>query len=444
MDNLLNMDIKSLSKLIKEKDVSPVELTQSLLKRIKKYNNEYHAYITINEEQAMKEARDAEKDIMDGLYKGPLHGIPISIKDNIHVKNIRTTNGSRLNANYVSIEDASLVRQLRSQGAIVLGKTNMDEFANNVIGVNNNYGTIKNPMKHNYTVGGSSGGSAVSVAANFACGSIGTDTSGSIRIPASCCGVFGLKPTYDLLPTEGITPLSPSLDHAGILAKSCEDLSLLFHSLIPGNKNYNGYVSKSIQNMKIGILVDYDKDNNEEVEQTLNNAIKLLGANGAEIVNIETNFLDDFMNTHLTICSTEAYYYHKQFLADFEGLYEESNATFLEKGKDISKSQYIESLRIKKVIDKSFQDMFLNLDMIITPTLPILPPTLESFKESWETILSQIIKYTGPINMGGLPALSIPYGKSVQGLPIGVQLITDKYNEDLLLSVGNWLINNKK
>lgn len=444
MEDLLNMDIKSLSKLIKEKDVSPIELTQNLLKRIKKSNDEYHAYITINEEQAIKDATDAEKDIMEGLYKGPLHGIPISIKDNIHVKNIRTTNGSSVNANCVSLKDAPVVSQLRSQGAIIVGKTNMDEFANNVIGVNNNYGTIKNPMKHNYTVGGSSGGSAVSVAANFAYGSIGTDTSGSVRIPASCCGVFGLKPTYGLLPTEGITPLSSSLDHAGILAKSCEDLSILFHSLVPGNESHNGYVPDTIRNLKIGILVDYDKDNNEEVEQALDNALKLLGANGAEIVNIETNFLDDFMNTHLTICSTEAYYYHKQFLADFEEFYEKQNVTFLSEGKNISNSQYIKSLRNKKMIDKSFQDMFLNLDMIITPTLPILPPTLESFKESWETILDQIIKYTGPINMGGLPALNIPYAKSTQDLPIGVQLITDKYNEDLLLSVGNWLINNKK
>src|SRR5699024_5387410 len=145
--DLLNMDIKSLSKLIKEKDVSPIELTQNLLKRIKKSNDEYHAYITINEEQAIKDATDAEKDIMEGLYKGPLHGIPISIKDNIHVKNIRTTNGSSVNANCISLKDAPVVSQLRSQGAIIVGKTNMDEFANNAIGVNNNYGTIKNPMK---------------------------------------------------------------------------------------------------------------------------------------------------------------------------------------------------------------------------------------------------------------------------------------------------------
>src|SRR5699024_10601282 len=195
-------------------------------------------------------------------------------------------------------QDASLVSQLRSQGAIIVGKTNMDEYANNISGINNNYGVIKNPRKENYTVGGSSGGSAVSVAANLAYASIGTDTAGSVRIPASCCCVFGLKPTYNLIPTEGITPLSPSFDHAGIFTKNSEDLFSLLKTLVPGKQDFKEDLNLSVQGLKVGYLVDYDKNNNEELELAKDDLIRQLKSHGAEIKSIKTKILERYMETH--------------------------------------------------------------------------------------------------------------------------------------------------
>ena len=443
MEDMLTMEITSLAKLIKEKKLSPVELTTYVLERIQKHDDEYHSFITVREEQALNEAKYAEKNIASGLYKGPLHGIPISIKDNIAVKNTRLTNGSIVNADYISPQDASLVGQLRSRGAIIMGKTNMDEFANNIIGINKHYGTIKHPMKENYTVGGSSGGSAVSVAKNFVYASIGTDTAGSVRIPASCTGLYGLKPTYNLIPTEGITPLALSVDHAGILAKSNDDLSTMFHSIIPGSQTDTKDTKDVIQRLKIGILRDYAEKNDEEVQQAMNEVLATLQSHGAEIKNIETPFLEKFMETHLTICSVEAYYYHQQLLEENEDLYEKANIDVFSAGKYIPQSKYIEALRTKREIENAYQRILSEVDVLITPTLPILPPTLDSYNEDWATTLSKMIKYTGPFNMGGLPAISIPYAKSEQGLPIGIQVIADKYQESLLLSISNWLMSNK-
>lgn len=439
---LTNMDIKKLSKLIKNKAISPVDLTKALLNRIKKYNHDYNAYITINEEQAIKDAIHEEENIINGFYKGDLQGIPISIKDNINVKNTKITNGSIVNPNEVSLKEASLINELRNQGAILIGKTNMDEFANNITGDNKNYGVIRNPINKQYTAGGSSGGSAVSVAKTLAYGSVGTDTSGSVRIPASCCGIFGLKPTYGLLPIDGITPLSHSLDHAGILAKNIDDLSILFHALLPGDTKNTKSNIKPIHKLKVGILVDYDTENNSEVQKDKNDVIQIFKDNGTEIIELETGFLKKFMDTHLTICSTEAATYHKQYLTNYSELYDKQNLDFFENGNKVSQMHYVDALRTKDVIGKQFKDIFFNVDIIITPTLPVLPPSLESFKDNWEENLNQLIKYTGPINMAGLPALSIPFSDSVQGLPIGIQLITDKYNEELLLSIGKWLIDN--
>lgn len=443
MNDILTKDITTISNLIKKKSLSPVEVTKSLLKKINYQNKDYRAYITIIEDQALEEAEKIEKEIMNGYYKGPLHGVPISIKDNMHLENTRITNGSIINMEMKSLQDAAIVSQLRSDGAIIVGKTNMDEFANNISGINNHYGTIKNPVKNDYSVGGSSGGSAVSVAADLAFASMGTDTAGSVRVPASCCGIFGFKPTYNLFPTDGITPLAWSLDHVGYFTKSSEDLPILFQRLAPGKVELYDAFQQTLHGLKVGILSDYDQKNNPEVQQQMDDFIKNLTKSGAVIKSIKTDFLENFIDTHFTISAVEAYFYHQQFLHNHEHLYEKANANFFKSGNNIPQKQYFEALHIKEMIVYHFQEIFSEVDILVTPTLPILPPTIDGLKDNWEETLRSVIKYTSPFNMGGLPALSIPYKKSKAGIPIGIQLISNKYNEGLLFEVSNWLTKNE-
>src|SRR5690625_303204 len=217
MNNLLNLTIANLSTLIKERAVSPLEITKNILNEVEKQNKINNTFITVRYEDALIEAKAAEDAIIQGKYQGVLHGIPLSLKDNISVQNTTCTSGTNLYKNRISYKDAFIVEQLRASGAIILGKTNLDEFANHVVGKNETYGTIKNPINTNHTSGGSSGGSAAAVASNLSYASIGTDTSGSVRIPAACCDVVGLKPSYNLIPTSGVEPLSWSLDHLGVL-----------------------------------------------------------------------------------------------------------------------------------------------------------------------------------------------------------------------------------
>src|SRR5690625_2803855 len=263
MEKFHTMDVSTLSKYIKNKSISPVELTESILGRINKYNKEYKSFISVTDELAIRQAKQSEKEIMKGIYKGKLHGIPMSIKDNIDVKGIISTKGAPATKTRKSSRDASIVNKLKANGAVIVGKTNMDEYANHITGINSTYGTIKNPLDQKHIVGGSSGGSASAVAAHLSYYSIGTDTAGSVRIPASCCGVYGLKPTYNLIPTMGIHPLSWSLDHVGIIAKSNSDTFYINDVLSPGI----GMPQRETElkkNITVGILSNKD-DNAEDV-----------------------------------------------------------------------------------------------------------------------------------------------------------------------------------
>lgn len=441
MEHILSRDITTVSKMIQNKKLSPFELTEYLLKEIEDKNKTYHAYITVDKEQALKDAKEAEQEIMKGNYKCPLHGIPISIKDNIHVRGTRLTNGSIIHSETKSAKNASLVRQLRSHNSIIVGKTNMDEFANDVSGMNKHYGVIKNPVKDNHTVGGSSGGSAVSVASNLAFASIGTDTAGSVRIPASCCGIFGLKPTYNMIPMDGITPLSNSLDHAGIFAKSLEDLATIFQTLAPGKETLENSLLQYPNKLTIGYFSDYSKDDDNTVQQNMKNMLAFYVNEGIKIKNIKTNFLEMLMETHLTLCAVESYFFHQEFLEIHEHLYDKMNSDFFKSGRNIPQSKYFNALQTKEMIEAELQKLFTEIDLIVTPTLSILPPTMDFHKKDWKTTLNNMIKYTYPFNMSGLPALSIPYTETENGLPVGFQLISNKYNEMLLFQFGDWLMN---
>lgn len=447
MHNILDLSIMQISSLIKNKEVSPVQITDKLLSEIAEVNKINNAYITVCTESAVNEAKKAEKEILNGNYRGPLHGIPISIKDNVSVKNTRCTSGSIIYKDYISQNDAPVVEYLRSNGAIIIGKTNLDEFANHVVGNNKNYGTIRNPINHEYTPGGSSGGSAVSVAAKLSYGSIGTDTSGSVRIPATCCGIVGLKPSYNLIPTIGVHSLSWSLDHVGILSRDCNDLSLLLDATVPGSEQGFLHLDKSIKinELTIGIPENYFFESiDKTIETKIREIINLFVGHGAKVKNIKLQNLTKVLEAQEIIIAVEAAYNHKFNLQQFEDKYEKDNFDFFKYGLTISESQYYDAQAIKHKVIREFQNIFSEIDIFLTPTLPITIPKHYTEKVTWgeyeEEILKTLSRYTGPFNVTGLPALSIPVGSSPNNLPISLQIVGNMYSEKQLLSVGDWIM----
>lgn len=448
MNDILQLSLSEVSSLIKKSEVSPVEVTRQAINEMKENNQDTNIFITICEESALEAARCAENEIRNGVYKGPLHGVPLSMKDNISVQNIRCTSGSILYKDHMSEEDALVVQKLRSAGAIITGKTNLDEFANHVTGINKHYGTIKNPVHANHMVGGSSGGSAASVAANLAYASLGTDTSGSVRIPASCCGVVGLKPTFNLIPTLGVSPLSWSMDHLGILTKNCEDLSSVFHSIVPGMKKGPLQLENRLElaDLTLGIPEGYFFElMDTEVEARVRGVIKELSANGVTVkyVKVDKRRIERAMEAQEIIIGAEAAYYHEKHLSDHKAFLEEDNVLFLEEALHISQSEYREALQIKEEMTRELASLVSEGEILVTPTLPVTPPKTSDEKVRWgndeEDILNTFSRFTGPFNISGLPALSIPIGVSKEKLPIGMQMIGSMYSENELIAVGNYI-----
>ncbi|MGM8365295.1 amidase [Virgibacillus sp. W0181] len=445
MENINDLSLSHIASLIRKKEVSPVEITTRILNKIEEENPGNNAFISICNEIAVEDAKAAEKEIVSGNYKGPLHGVPLAMKDNISVKNTRCTNGSIISNHNISQNDALLVQQLRYQGAVIVGKTNLDEYANNVVGKNKHYGTIKNPLNADYSVGGSSGGSAVAVASNLSYGAIGTDTSGSIRIPAACCGVVGLKPTYNLIPTAGVTPLSWSLDHAGVLARNCVDLSIIFQSLVAGSKPT--YLDKEVDlsQLTIGVPENYFFELLDvTVEKKIREVIEIFINQGANVKQVTIPNIESAINAQEKIIGTEGAFFHQFKLEENKDKYEVENYEYFKHGLTISNKQYNEALKIRQKMNKNFQQVFDDIDILLTPTLPITTPKLTAGKINWgeqeEDILSTMSRYTGPFNVSGLPALSVPVGYNTDGLSIGLQIVGNMYSENQLIAVGNWIM----
>ena len=338
------------------------------------------------------------------------------------------------------------MKQLRFAGGIIIGKTNLDEFANHVVGKNKHYGTIQNPLNSNYSVGGSSGGSAVSVASKLAYGAIGTDTSGSVRIPAACCGIVGLKPTYNLIPTSGVTPLSWSIDHVGILAKDCQDLSILFQSFVPGSKQIKHVLQPlNIEQLTIGIPENYFFEMiDKSVETKIREVIKMCELNGATIKQVMFPNIEQAMKAQEIIIGVEGAFLHKFDLEEHKEKYEKENYEYFKYGLTITNKEYEEALKVRLEMKTDFQRIFEDIDILLTPTLPITAPKLYTNKVMWgeyeEDILITLSRFTGPFNVSGLPALSVPVGFNKDRLPIGLQIVGKMYREDKLMSVGNWVM----
>lgn len=427
--------------------LSPVELTQSVLGRIACAEAKINAFTLICAESAMEQANRAEDEIARTGPKSPLHGIPFAVKDIFDVAGVPTTASSQVRDGSLASRDSAPVAALLEAGAVLVGKTELHEFAYGAITPNS-----RNPWDVERIPGGSSGGSAAAVAAGECLMALGTDTGGSIRIPASACGVVGLKPTYGRVSVHGVIPLSWSLDHVGPLTRTVRDAALSLNiiarvdvdvsSSLSGTAiDYTSGLDAGVKGLTIGVPSNYFFDDiDPEVSSATSTALELLESNGASLRWVEIPYSNYFMAALRGIMMPEASAYHEPALRAHPELYTDDVRLKLEAGALISASQYIKALRTRTLIQRALADAFKGLDVIVFPTLPITAP-----KVNEETILLRdgtrrpvgdaFVGHTALGNLTGLPAISVPCGFDTSNLPIGLQIIGRPYDERTILRV---------
>lgn len=424
--------IHYLQKGYRYKWFSPEEIITECLQKVKARDSELHSFITITEDEAVHEAKNITRAFKEGRLESELTGVPVSYKDIINTKGTKTTNGSWIDKDYVPDKDAALVTNLKSRGAITLGKNNLHEYAFGITSKNPFYGDVLNPWNQDCMVGGSSGGSAAAVAAGFCFGSVGTDTAGSIRIPASCTGITGLKPTHGFISTEGIFPLSASMDHAGPMANYVSDVSLLLHGM---QKNTPGNPQTGERPLKLGVPKQYFNEClSTEVRTVYDQFLENCRFMGAELIEVDTVFCNNSIDLARKIAAPEVTLVH-QGKASLEEYAENIGPTF-ERGEKASALEYLEALNQKKEMMLRLSSLFTQVDILVTPTLPVPPPPLgETQVFTGEHINEAMIRYTCPFDITGHPALSMPGGLSSGRLPVGIQLVGGWHQEEILLQL---------
>ena len=450
---LISRPIHQLAPLLQKKEISPVELFNEAIERIHQLQPKLNSFITVTEEEGRKAATEAESEIRKGQYRGPLHGIPISIKDLFATRGVRTTAGSKVLAQWVPDYDATAVARLHQAGMVLVGKTHMHEFAYGVTSDNPHYGPARNPWDPTRVPGGSSGGSAAAVASSQCTASLGSDSGGSIRTPAAVCGVVGLKPTYGRVSRYGAIPLAWSLDHVGPLTKSVEDAAIMLSAIAgPDPKDpsassrplpdYRQEMRGSIRGLRLGVPRQYFFEHvDPEIQKLVSAAIHQLESMGATLVEVDIPDLENCsaMEAHITLA--EATSYHEPYLKRQADDYGPGVRTNLEAGRYLLATDYVKSQRARTLLQGNFNQAFKHADVIVSPTLPALPPLVgEVWVQSGnlrEHVIDAFLRFNIPFDLTGFPAISIPCGLGSTGLPIGLQIAGKAFDETTVLRVAN-------
>ncbi len=431
--------IQEASQQIRAGEVSPVALTQNCLARIERLNPALNAFITVTAKSAREEALRAEAEIHGGKYRGPLHGIPLALKDIVDTAGVRTTAASHLFEKRVPAEDAFIVKRLKAAGAVLLGKLNLHEFAYGGSGIIGAFGITRNPWATERITGGSSSGSAAAVAAGLCLGAIGTDTAGSIRLPSAFCGITGFKPTFGLVSAHGVVALAPSYDHVGPMARTAEDCALMLDAIAaydswdPNSSTVQsgGYaqsLGEPTTQLRLGIPDQFFLDDlDPEVAAAFDEAIRIGRSLVSEIKSISIP-----VDTDRTVHVYEAYQYHAKYLQGSADKYQPETLRRIMAGEKVTTDEYqhkkAELLELRRKAARIFDDV----DLVLTPTVPVLPPViadLQAHPEQLRPAEIVMLRNTRPFNVLGLPSISIPCGFSKGGLPIGLQ-ITGPAHED--------------
>ncbi len=450
-DDLPTATIAGLSAAIARKEVSPRDVVEACLARIEQLDGVLRSYITVLSDEARKEARRAEQEIGQGNYRGPLHGIPLAVKDIFQTAGVRTTCGSRILSNWVPSTDATAIRRLRTAGAILIGKLNMHEFAFRV--AHPDYPVPRNPWDLGRSCAGSSSGSAAAVAATLCLGSLGTDTGGSIRVPAAYCGIVGLKPTYGLVSRTGVVPLAWTLDHVGPMTKTVEDAAIMLEVIAgydpadPASARraaepYRNGLSRSLRSVRVGIprqLLEVSVA--REVQAAVAAATDVLRDLGMTMEEIDLPCLDDALAVQRTIIFSEAAAYHQTYFPARADEYGPRMREQLALGMAIPAVQYVQAQRLRRLIIEEFRDVFRHVDLLATPTAAIEASPLgqQAIVIDGKTIEEprRLSRLTNPLNVTGLPAIAVPCGFSQQGLPLSLQLVGRPFADGLVLAAAH-------
>ncbi len=436
---LLSLTIHELSPLLQNKEISPVELTKAHLEAIESENAQTHLFITVCHDLAMQQAKQAEKELQQGVWRGPLHGIPYSCKDLYHVKDYLTTGGSKVLADNVSTKDALVVQRLRDAGAIVLGKNNLHEFAYGATGENPHYGTVANPYDAKRNAGGSSSGSAASVAKNMSVFSLGTDTGGSVRAPSSLCGVVGLKPTFDKVSLKGVVPYCWSLDHFGVSSRAVQDAQWVFDAVL--GQKLGQSQEGSLKGMRVGIPEHFFYEHMQaDIRARVEQVIAALKDAGCVCEVVKPPNLTHSRTVSLILQLPEVLSYHSRYFKDKRHLYGDDIMAGMAVGQCMLSEHYVRAKRIAQMYREQLTETFADFDVLLTPATPITAPLLEESHITTEGFTeakgNAITRYVSFFNITGNPAMSVPVGKDSQGLPMGVQLIAKHHQEEKLFLFG--------
>ena len=414
--------IADTSELIRRGEISPVHLLGERLTVAERLNPKLNAFITITSESATAQAIAAEREIRSGNWRGPLHGIPIGLKDLIDTAGVRTTAASAVFKDRIPAEDADVVVKLKAAGAVILGKHNLHEFAYGGSSLISHFGPVRNPVDPEFIAGGSSGGSAAAVASGMCYAAIGTDTAGSIREPAALCGAVGFKPSYGLVSTRGIIPLSRSLDHVGPITRTVEDAAIVLEAITKNPAEYRANLSTGIKGLRIVVPRTFFFDDlNAEVASSVEHAIADMAQLGAEIHDIELT-----VTTDRTLQAYESYQFHREMVAKSPYLYQSETLRRIRSGEKITDEQY-EIARQQLESERALiAELFHKVDVFVTPTTPIPAPRISDLLSDPAQLRPAellLLRNTRPINVWGLPAISVPCGVTSSGLPIGLQIV---------------------
>ncbi|HEY5665610.1 MAG TPA: amidase [Gammaproteobacteria bacterium] len=439
MTDLTELSIIEASALIRSRALSPVDLTLAYLQRIDDLNDSINAYITVTPGVALEQAERLTADLDAGRWRGPLHGIPIALKDNIDTAGIPTTAASELFANRVPTEDAEVYRKLKAAGAVLLGKLNLHEFAYGGSSAITHFGPVHNPWNLDYIPGGSSGGSAAAVAARMCAAALGTDTLASIRLPAAYCGVVGLKATHGLASIRGIVPISESLDHVGPLTRSVGDAAVVmaaisgFDPLDPVSiaaelPDPAQALNDSVGGLRVGLPRGfYFGALDADIERATNEAVDVIGQLAGATRDVDLPEAPDF-----SVLLAEAYAYHEPYLSDpaNHALYDPATLERILAAGTFSTQDYFRSRRDMALARRAVRRVFEEVDVVVTPTTPVMPTLIENAElPATATGAESTVRNTAPFNLFGIPTITVPCGLSRDGLPIGLQISGPRLGE---------------
>ena len=453
MTDIPALTLSELSEHLRLKQISAVEATRAYLDAIRTHNDRVNAFVTISEDDALAAAEQAQDEIQKGNYRGPLHGVPIGHKDLYWTKGVRTTAGSRLREDFIPDRDATVVAQYRAAGAVMLGKLNTHEFAYGPTGENSMFGPSRNPWNPDRISGGSSGGSGAAVKLGMCAAATGSDTGGSIRIPAACCGTVGLKPTYGRASRYGIFPLCWSMDHPGPLTRTVRDAALMLQPIAGHDPNdpatverevpdYVAGLRQDLKGMRVGIPSEYFYDRADpETEAAVRAAVQTMAGLGADVREVEIAHIQQSAAAALTIYLAEACAYHDDTQVSHADLYTDQVRTFIELGNYVLAKDYLHAQRYRRLLGSVLADVLSQCDVLVTPTLPVTATPIGqetiNIRGVEQTVFAAMLRNTEPFNLAGLPALAVPCGFSNDGLPISLQIVGRPFAEATVLGVGH-------